>query len=126
MSEAFGRFLDGSPRALAAYWAALVVAAGGILLWSYDHYGGIDSVWAVIALSVVAAVAERASANLGENLEASVSMLATVFAAVLFGPLAASIVAAASMLGDFRSPYARWGVYTARRTASTRTGRPSA
>jgi putative nucleotidyltransferase with HDIG domain len=115
LSEAFSRLLDGSPRAVAIYWAGLVLAASGISLWSYERYGGVESVWPVIALSLVGAVAERASANLGENLEASVSMLATVFAAVLFGPLAASIVAGASMLGDFRSPYARWAVYTASR-----------
>jgi hypothetical protein len=47
---------------------------------------------------VAAAIAGRPSANLRENLEASVSLLATVFAAVLFGPLQALVVAAASML----------------------------
>jgi hypothetical protein len=52
----------------------------------------------VVALAIVACIAERASANFGNNLEASVSMLATVFAAVLFGPLEALLVAAASML----------------------------
>jgi putative nucleotidyltransferase with HDIG domain len=116
--KAFTRFLDGSPPALVGYWSVLALAACAIGLWSYAAHGGIDSVWPVIALATVAAFAERASANLGENLEASVSMLATVFAAVLFGPLAAMLVAAASMLGDFRSPYARWAVYTVSRSVT--------
>ena len=38
-----------------------------------------------------------------------------LFAAVLFGPLAALIVASASMLGDFTRPYLRWGIYTSSR-----------
>jgi putative nucleotidyltransferase with HDIG domain len=114
----FNRFWDGSPPALVAYWALLTSAACALAFWTYGEYGGIHSVWAVIALATVAAFAERASANLGENLEASVSMLATVFAAVLFGPFEALLVAAASMLGDFRSPYARWAVYTTSRSVT--------
>jgi putative nucleotidyltransferase with HDIG domain len=38
-----------------------------------------------------------------------------LFAAVLFGPLAAMIVASSSMLGDFTKPYLRWGIYTSSR-----------
>jgi putative nucleotidyltransferase with HDIG domain len=38
-----------------------------------------------------------------------------LFAAVLFGPLAAMVVASASMLGDFTRPYLRWGIYTSSR-----------
>jgi putative nucleotidyltransferase with HDIG domain len=38
-----------------------------------------------------------------------------LFAAVLFGPLAAMIVASGSMLGDFTKPYLRWGIYTSSR-----------
>lgn len=115
---AFDRFWDGSPPSLVAYWSALALLACGIAVWSYSAYGGIESIWAVVTLAVVAAIAERASAHLGENLEASVSMLATVFAAVLFGPLEALVVGAASMLGDFRSPYARWAVYTVSRSVT--------
>jgi putative nucleotidyltransferase with HDIG domain len=114
----FDRFWDGSPPLLVAYWTVLAVLALAIAVSSYASYGGIGSPWAVVALAAVAAIAERASANLGDNLEASVSMLATVFAAVLFGPLAALLVAAASMLGDFRTPYARWAVYTVNRSVT--------
>jgi putative nucleotidyltransferase with HDIG domain len=115
---AFDRFLDGSPPVLVAYWAALAVLACALSVGAYASYGGIESVWSVIALAAIAAIAERASAQLGDNLEASVSMLATVFAAVLFGPLEALVVAAASMLADFRPPHARWAVYTVNRSVT--------
>ena len=49
------------------------------------------------------------------DLEESISLLPTLFAAVLLGPLAGLIVASASMLGDFRKPYLRSVVYTASR-----------
>ena len=113
--QAFDRFLDGSPPALVVYWLVLAFVAWGTALWSYSAHGGIHSAWAVAALATVAAIAERASAKLGDNLEASVSMLATVFAAVLFGPTEALLVGAASMLGEFRAPFARWAVYTVNR-----------
>ena len=48
-------------------------------------------------------------------MDESISALPMLFAAVLFGPLAAMIVAAASMLGDFTRPYLRWGIYTSSR-----------
>src|SRR5439155_825487 len=40
----------------------------------------------------------------------------TLFAAVVFGPLAAMVVAAASMLGAFGSPYLKWATYTSARS----------
>ena len=48
-------------------------------------------------------------------MDESISAPPMLFAAVLFGPLAAMIVAAASMLGDFTRPYLRWGIYTSSR-----------
>src|SRR5574340_551596 len=54
----------------------------------------------VIALGVTAAVAERGSIRLTRRTEQSISVLPTLFAAVVFGPLAAGAVGAASMLGD--------------------------
>ena len=116
--RSFGGFLDGSPPAMLVYLVSLSAGAAGLALWSYSHYGGLHSAWSVVALAAVAVVSERASARLGPNLEASVSMLATVFAAVLFGPFEALLVAAASMLGEFRSPYVRWAVYTVSRTVT--------
>jgi putative nucleotidyltransferase with HDIG domain len=46
----------------------------------------------------------------------SVSVLPILFAAVVFGPLAAMIVGGFALIGDFRSPYVRWAVWTSQRT----------
>jgi HD-GYP domain-containing protein (c-di-GMP phosphodiesterase class II) len=70
----------------------------------------------VVALAAVAAIAERGSIRVSHTAEESISLLPTLFAAVLFGPLAAAVVGAASMLGDLRPPYLRWLVYTSTRT----------
>src|SRR5438270_4887655 len=48
------------------------------------------------ALAVFAAVAERGRVQLNDRLQTSITMLPMLLAAVLFGPLAAMIVAAAS------------------------------
>lgn len=69
----------------------------------------------VIGLAIAAAFAERGSVRLSSTVEESISALPMLFAAVLFGPLAALIVASASMLGDFTRPYLRWGIYTSSR-----------
>ena len=70
----------------------------------------------VLALCIVAAAAERGSIRLTSDTEQSISLLPTLFAAVLFGPLAGAIVGAASNAGDFRRPYLKWLVYTSTRT----------
>jgi putative nucleotidyltransferase with HDIG domain len=64
---------------------------------------------------VAAAFAERGSVRLSSTVEESISALPMLFAAVLFGPLAALLVASASMLGDFTRPYLRWSIYTSSR-----------
>jgi HD superfamily phosphohydrolase YqeK len=67
-------------------------------------------------------VSERWSVQLSANTKLSVYLLPTVFAAVVFGPLEAGIVGAASMLGDpevlrhgnsDRAPGLKWLNYTA-------------
>jgi putative nucleotidyltransferase with HDIG domain len=75
----------------------------------------------VIALAVLAALAEQNSIKLTSRTEESVSLLPTIFAAVVAGPLGAMLVGAASMLGDL-IPRAgapvqvqRWCVYTSTR-----------
>ena len=75
------------------------------------------SFWVVLLLAVVAAIAERGGVQMSTtmDLEESISLLPILFAAVLLGPLAGLLVAAASMLGDFRQPYLRSVVYTASR-----------
>jgi putative nucleotidyltransferase with HDIG domain len=76
--------------------------------------------WATLALAAVAAIAERSSVKLTNTTEVSISLVPTVFAAVLFGPLAAMLVGASSMLGDVRRgstdyPYLKWATYTSTR-----------
>lgn len=70
------------------------------------------SPWAVGALAILGAAAERSRVRLSPNLELSISLVPTLFAAVVFGPLAAMIVAAASIGSDFRRPYMKWAVYS--------------
>jgi putative nucleotidyltransferase with HDIG domain len=76
------------------------------------------SIWAVVALGLVAAAFERNSVRLSGTTETSIALLPVVFAAVLFGPVAAMIVGAGSMLTDFSAPYLKWGVYTCSRTVT--------
>jgi putative nucleotidyltransferase with HDIG domain len=83
--------------------------------------------WTVCALAVVGAIAERGTVRLGVTTEQSISLLPMLFAAVLFGPLAAALVGAASMLGDpelfgrsapGRQPHLKWATYTSTRFLS--------
>jgi putative nucleotidyltransferase with HDIG domain len=106
--------------------AALVVAAS-LVIAGYT----LESPFTVLALSVAAAVAERISVRfavakrgLTSTEEQSIHLLPTLFAAVLFGPLAAGVVGAASMLGDpelmakrdpDRAPRLKWATYTSTR-----------
>ncbi len=89
---------------------ALALASG---LWMSDTDVGPPLV--VIGLAAAAAFAERGSVRLSPTIDESISALPMLFAAVLFGPFAAMLVAAASMLGDFTRPYLRWGIYTSSR-----------
>jgi putative nucleotidyltransferase with HDIG domain len=68
---------------------------------------GLGDLWAVVGLAGVSAYSERARVKLGASLEVSISLLPALFAAVLFGPLAAMIVFAVSMLGDTSPGVAR-------------------
>jgi putative nucleotidyltransferase with HDIG domain len=100
-------------------------ASAGVVLVGTGH--GLTNVWAVAGLAVVAAVAERGRVRLGVNVEASISLIPTVFAAAIFGPVAAMVVAGASFAGELPhflprdrraavlsrgAPYLRWGIYT--------------
>jgi putative nucleotidyltransferase with HDIG domain len=74
--------------------SASIVVAG--LLW-FDH--GLGNPAAVIGLALVAAYGERGRIRLRGNLDVSISLLPAIFAAVLFGPLAAMAVFGASAFG---------------------------
>jgi putative nucleotidyltransferase with HDIG domain len=111
-------------RRTLAYVASLVVAAlaTGVALIGAGY--GLETPVAVIALGVAAAVAERSSVRVTRATEQSISVLPTLFAAVVFGPLAAATVGGASMLGDpelvahrdpDRAPRLKWATYTSTR-----------
>jgi putative nucleotidyltransferase with HDIG domain len=109
--EVCKRFVDPLNLYLAALAGAAVAVAGGLVVAGYT----VGNPWVVVGLAFVAAVAERSTVRLSKTMEDSVALLPTIFAAVLFGPLAGLIVAAASMLGDFRPPYLKWGIYSSSR-----------
>jgi putative nucleotidyltransferase with HDIG domain len=71
--------------------------------------------WVIAALAITALLAERQSVRVGPHTEMSVSVLPIVFAAVVLGPLAAVIVGASALVGDFERPYVRWAVWTSQR-----------
>jgi HD-GYP domain-containing protein (c-di-GMP phosphodiesterase class II) len=105
-----------SPRRVLVYAVVLAtaaVSAGAALVATGYPFGPVP---VVIGLAVIAAIAERGTVRLSSTLEESISAIPMLFAAVLFGPLAALVVAAASMLGDFTRPYLRWGIYTSSRS----------
>ena len=85
---------------------------------------GLVDPWTVAALAITNALAERSGVQVSRRTEMSIALLPTLFAAVLFGPLAAAIVNAASMLGDpelfagrdaTRAPRLKWATYTSMR-----------
>jgi putative nucleotidyltransferase with HDIG domain len=77
----------------------------------------------VLGLCALSFIGERQGVRLMSCVEISVSFLPIVFAAVLFGPLAAMIVGAAGMLSQFplrrledvERPFLRWLVWTTTR-----------
>jgi putative nucleotidyltransferase with HDIG domain len=91
---------------------AAILAAVGLLAAGY----GFGPAWAVLLLALVAAIAERGVVHLTKTTVASISMLPTLFAAVLFGPVAGMLVGAASLIGEFgQPPYLKWVTYTSSR-----------
>jgi putative nucleotidyltransferase with HDIG domain len=78
----------------------------------------------VLVLCGVASAAERSDVRLTPVIRESISLVPILFTAVLFGPVAAMAVAAASMLPALRpevdtpSPYLRWAVYSCSRAIS--------
>ena len=76
------------------------IASSLLLAWA-AHSHGLGNPVAVAGLAATAALAERGRIRIGGVTEASISVLPTVFAAAVLGPLAAIAVAAASFIGDF-------------------------
>jgi putative nucleotidyltransferase with HDIG domain len=106
--------------ALAGYtgWLVvlLVVLLTAVLLTSSDPDGALS--WPLAALAVSAFLAEMQSVSITPRAAVSVSSLPIVLAAVIYGPFAAIVVSVASLLCDFRAPYARWLTWTSSRSVA--------
>jgi putative nucleotidyltransferase with HDIG domain len=97
----------------------LMAALTGAALVLSGH--AVEAPLTVLALAVAGALAERGGVRLTGSWEYSSHLLPTLLAAVLFGPLEAAVVGAASMLGDpellsrgnpDRAPRLKWATYT--------------
>ena len=111
-------------RRTVLYVAGLAVAAVGTAIILILAGYGLGAPITVLALAIAAAAGERVGIRLTQTIEQSISVLPMLLAAVLFGPLAAAIVGAASMLGDpelvaprdpDRAPRLKWATYTSTR-----------
>jgi putative nucleotidyltransferase with HDIG domain len=82
------------------YVSFLAIAALGTtaLLLAVGFRPG--NIWVIVGLAAANAVAERGGLRLGRTTELTIWILPSLFAAVIFGPVAGGIVGAASMLGD--------------------------
>jgi putative nucleotidyltransferase with HDIG domain len=121
-------------RRTVAYVCALGLTAGVVAVSLAVLGFDLESPWVVVALALIAAIAERigvgfavAQRGLTRTEEQSISILPTLFAAVVFGPLAGGLVGAASMLGEpellsrrdpERAPRLKWATYTSTRFLS--------
>jgi putative nucleotidyltransferase with HDIG domain len=94
-----GRQLSGLTRPVLIYVVVVASAAACLTVALIATGHGIGSTAAVIGLALVAAYGERGCITLRGNLTVSISLLPAIFAAVLFGPLAAMAVFGASAVG---------------------------
>jgi putative nucleotidyltransferase with HDIG domain len=104
--------------ALMAYTLGLTLIFGLVVALAVLTESATQSgpIWPLAALATSAFVAERQTVRLNARAAISVSFLPIVIAAVICGPLGAVGVSVASLLCDFRSPYARWATWTASRS----------
>src|SRR3954464_7960751 len=94
-------------RAVYIYCSLLTATVIGVAAALISEGISIGSPLTVAGLAGMAYWAERESIRLNSTTELSVAFLPLVFAAVAFGPLAAMVVAAASLVGDFGIPHVR-------------------
>lgn len=115
---------DTTQRNTRVYVAVLTTTAVACAAILTARGYGLGDMWTVLALAAVNAIAERSGVWLTRTTQMSIALLPTLFAAVLFGPLAAAVVNAASMLGDSellaprdpeRAPRLKWATYTSSR-----------
>ena len=119
------RIRRGSAVGLAAYAAFLLGGAATTAIALVAGGQKIGNMWIVFVLALAAAAAERQTVTISSTTEVSVGLLPTLFAAIVFGPLAALVISAASMVGDLRPrpgvplPYLKWIIYTCTRSITS-------
>lgn len=96
---------DITPR-VGAYMVAVNLAAIGLFVGLLLAPVRVESWPAVAGFAVVAAFGERGRITLRREIAISISLLPTLFAAVLFGPLAGMVVYATSVVGLVSFPTA--------------------
>ncbi len=107
---------DESTPLVGAYVGTLASAAVAVAVALVLKGHGLGDEWSVGALCVIAAISERGLVRLTSTTSQSISILPTLCAAVLFGPLAAMLVGAASLIGEFgQPPHLKWVTYTSSR-----------
>jgi putative nucleotidyltransferase with HDIG domain len=112
LSNFLRRFRQLPPAPIACYTLALALFSTGLAASLIVAGYELGPLWALVPIAAVGAVAERERIRFTSNIELSISLLPTLFVAIVFGPLAAMAVAAIGMLGDFRKPHMRWLTYT--------------
>ena len=108
------RLIPGKLQWYAAGLALATTALALILIERSPSLGG--PLWIILSLAVVALLAERQSVHITANTQMSVSALPILFAAVVYGPLAAMLIAALAHLGDAGRPFTRWAIWTSSRS----------
>ena len=104
---------------LAIYTGCLAISFASVvalLLEQHSYQAMLGSWWPLAALAGAALLAERQSVRLGPRAEISVSFVPVVLGAVIYGPLAAVLVSAASLILDVGRPHARWVVWMSSRS----------
>jgi putative nucleotidyltransferase with HDIG domain len=106
--------------ALIAYTVGLALAFAGLSA-SVALFAGFvpdGPIWPLAVLGLSALIAERQSVRLTPRGEASVAFLPIVLAVVIYGPAAAIYVGIASLILEFKEPYARWFLWTSSRSVA--------
>ena len=98
------------------FGAGIAVLTGGFAVGLALSGASFGPAWAVLLLGVLSLLAERRPVRVNSNVEITVSILPVVFAAVVFGPLAAMAVGATGLAITFGQPYTRWLIWTCTRS----------
>jgi putative nucleotidyltransferase with HDIG domain len=104
------RYAWGSLQWFAGTLVLTDIVLGAVLVRSGASLGA--PFWIVLALCAVALLAEQQSVHITETTQMSVSALPILFAAVVYGPLPAMVVAGSALILDFRPPFTRWVIWT--------------